>query len=266
MAKKFYSKGKGANRKVIPISDKKGGSKSVNVVAIAYPIERMSEPEREFEASKEYVLDEVKSAVGLLTATEKLTQELSKAYPGLNDIYLPNKKKYPGIDEVWLHLKYAKTMGEYVTSMLKDLMKQHEGNVGATVNTIHKKIREIIEANQYSCTQMEKVIEEAKKANKDKPSPSYKGHVYPLDTVKTSIDDTNAEFRSADRLLMRSFRDMRRMQYMKLRNSANNPVIAGLHGRGSGQIKVVGDVSMLYNPDGSLKIKEFSRDMSYRFP
>ena len=50
LAKKFYSKGKGANRKVIPISDKKGGSKSVNVIAIAYPLERMSEPEREFEA------------------------------------------------------------------------------------------------------------------------------------------------------------------------------------------------------------------------
>ena len=59
---------------------------------------------------------------------------------------------------------------------------------------------------------------------------------------------------------MRTFRDMRRTPYKEYKEKLTSNVIDSRKEQGRGQFSVIGDISMIYNPDGSLKIKEFARD------
>ena len=85
MAKKFYSKGKGANRKVIPISDKKNKN-HVEVIgyAVSYPIESMGTSETEFETSKEYVYNKLDDVADFMSMIENFDESDYKKYPVLN--------------------------------------------------------------------------------------------------------------------------------------------------------------------------------------
>jgi hypothetical protein len=53
---------------------------------------------------------------------------------------------------------------------------------------------------------------------------------------------------------------MRRTPYKEYKEKLTSNVIDSRKEQGRGQFRVIGDISMIYNPDGSLKIKEFARD------
>lgn len=245
MAKKFYSKGKGANRKVIPISDKKGGSKSVNVISIAYPLERMSEPEREFEASKEYVykkLDDVEDFI-----------ELSRNFDEFDF------KKYPGLKKADGYLKDSEIIAKNAVLNTKLLMKKHGGGVGPLVQSIHNSIHEIIKLNYEAYMDLDEIIKKARKENGDSENcMTHEG--YSLPSLMADITEMEEDLYDADSVLTKTFRNMRRAQYREYKMRAANNVIDSHKEQGHGQFRVTGDISMLYNPDGSLKIRGFSRE------
>ncbi len=258
MAKKFYSKGKGANRKVIPISDKKGRSKSVNVIAITYPLERMSEPEREFEASKEYVYKKLEDIEDLISMSQNFDET--------------DFKRYPGLKKVKRILEHSDALAKNATMNAKRLMQIHgngstslnnpntvgvfAGGVGSLVLSIHQNIHEIIKFNYEAYMDLDQIIKKTPRTNEDSfHCPTHEG--YSLPSVMADITDMEDELYDTDHVLMHTFRDMRREQY---KAKGNRNIIGSPKGHGHGEMRVVGDLSMVYNPDGSLRIREFSRD------
>jgi hypothetical protein len=249
LAKKFITKGKGANRKVIPISDKKGRNRvGLSGYAVSYPLEPASEAEREFESSKEYVykkLDDVEDFISL-------SQNFDES----------DFKKYPGLKKVDEYLEESHTIAKNAAMNAKLMMKRHGGNVGPLAQSIHNGIHETLKFNYEAYTKLDEIIKKARQANEnDMGCPTHEG--YSLSSIMADITDMEEDLYSADAILMKTFRNMRRAQYREYRSK--HPI--SLHASGSmnapgrkGDVHVVGAVSMIFNPDGSLRIREFPRD------
>ena len=248
MAKKFYSKGKGANRKVIPFSDRKGAKqKQIETIGfvVAFPVEKMSEPEREFETSKECVYKKLDDVEDLISMSQNFDE---------NDF-----KKYPGLKEADRYLKNSDTIAKNAILNTKLLMKKHGGSVGPLVQSIHNSIHEIIKLNYEAYMKLDEIIKEVrKKDSNNEHATTHEG--YSLSSVMADITDMEEDLYEADSVLMRTFRDMRRTQYKEYKEKLTSNVIDSRKEQGRGQFRVIGDISMIYNPDGSLKIKEFARD------
>ncbi len=261
MAKKFYSKGKGANRKVIPISDKKG-AKQIETIGyvITFPVEKMSEPEREFETSKEYVYKKLDAAQDLMDFTRPYDTA--------------DFREYPGLEEVSKYLKDSHTIAKNAALNAKLLMEKHGGGVGPLVQSIHNSIHETIKLNYEAYMGIDKIIKNKEKddyMNKEvktydhigkgedmRTVPAYSLHEgYSLPSIMADITDVEEDLYNADSILMRTFLDMRRAHYRERQKT----LIDSPKSHGHGEMRVVGDISMVYNPDGSLRIKEFSRDI-----
>ena len=243
MAKKFYSKGKGANRKVIPISDKKNKN-HVEVIgyAVSYPIESMGTSETEFETSKEYVYNKLDDVADFMSMIENFDES--------------DYKKYPGLKKVAKYLEQSHTMAKNAAMNANLLMKKHGGNVGPLVQSIHNSIKETIALNYEAYMDLDEIIKKARQADKnDTRQHTHWG--YSLPSIMADITEMEEDLYDADRVLLRTFRDMRREQYRAMRN---RNIIGNPKSHGHGEMRVVGDLSMVYNPDGSLRIKEFSRD------
>ena len=259
MAKKFYSKGKGANRKVIPISDKRGKN-HVELIgyAVSYPIESMGNSEREFETSKEYVYKKLEDVEDLISMSQNFDES--------------DFKKYPGLKKVKKILEHSDALAKNATMNAKRLMQIHgsvsaplnnpntvgvfAGGVGSLVLSIHQNIHEIIKFNYEAYMDLDQIIKKTRQTNEDSfLCSTHEG--YSLPSLMADITDMEEELYDTDHVLMHTFRDMRREQYKARRNKN---VIGSLKNHGHGEMRVIGDLSMVYNPDGSLRIKEFSRD------
>lgn len=250
MSTKFRTKGKGANRKVIPISDKKGG-KRVELIgyAVSFPIEKMSEPEREFESSKKYIYKKLDDVEGLISLSLNFDKKDFEKYPGLKEV-----------DEI---LGQAQILAENAALNAKLLMEKHGGDVGPLVQAIHNSIHNIIKTDYEAYMGLDKVIKKARERNKDGDY-FYVDAGYTLPSVMADIEDVEEDLYDADAVLMRTFRDMRRVHYREYRKNhpyshRPNDQISMPRNR-SGDIRVVGDVKSVFNPDGTLRIREFSRE------
>ena len=259
MAKKFYSKGKGSNRKVIPISDKNGRKQSIAVVTVAYPIEMASKPERDFEESKKYIYDKLNGAQNLI--------DLTRPYDAADF------REYPGLEEVSKYLKESHVIAKNAALNAKLLMEKHGGGVGPLVQSIHNSIHEAIKLDYEAYMGIDRIIKNKEKEgymNKEvktydhigkgedmRTVPPFSLHEgYSLPSIMADITDIEEDLYDADSILMKTFRDMRREQYRNRKKT----LVDSPKSHGHGEMRVVGDISMVYNPDGSLRIKEFSRD------
>ncbi len=249
MPKKFISKGKGPDRKVIPISDRSGSRKPQDVVVVAFAMEGLPEKDREFESTKEYVYDELDDVSDFIDST----------YSGMSQ---KDIQMYPGLEKIKNMLKDAYVLSANAMKNAGLLMQKHGGGVGPLVQSIHNAIVNTEKLNYNAYVDLEDLMKKSrKKESKEGMLQTFEG--YSLNSIGADLQEINDQLQDIDAVLMRSFRDMRREHYREYRKEHPITVMAGkpLTDRERAEhFKVIGDRTQIFDENGKLILREFARD------
>ena len=205
----FYSRGKGANRKVIPINGKQKKKESTGrpratIRVAGWNLTRQSQ--RDFLDTVKYgsiVLDDAEDLIGM--AYGGLSPEDFEVYPGLRDVKQP--------------LETSRTLLKNATLNLGLIPKKNIEAAGDIVRAVSGEVQDAIKILYLTSRHLDDVLSEY--WNKPRPgrdrridlAPTSEG--YSLESRLTDLIETEAELRIFRDSLLHGFRDIRKEQYME---------------------------------------------------
>ena len=205
----FYTRGKGTNRKVIPINGtqkkkESTGRPKATIRVAGWNLTRQSQ--RDFLDTVKYgsiVLDDAEDLIGM--AYGGLSPEDFEVYPGLRDVKQP--------------LETSRVLLKNAMLNLGLIPKKNIEAAGDIVRAVSGEVQDAIKILYLTSRHLDDVLSEY--WNNPSPGrdrridPAFTSEGYSLESRLTDLIETEAELRKFRDSLLHGFRDLRKEQYME---------------------------------------------------
>jgi len=205
LATRFYTKGTGSSRKVIPMKDG-AGKRKPSVTGVLKIMNIRSSTYRDFADALNYSYKQIDADEDLLLMT-------------INGIGKQDVKKYPGLDKVGVQMTRASMFllaAKSNISILKSKTVRNDGWLIQAISTALDKTMNILYEAHYAPGGLEDIMKQYQIAN-PKDDTIYTAEGYSLPSIGADLTDINEDLERVRNALMHSFKNMRMEMYQSIK-------------------------------------------------